>query len=72
MAEGEPLGPSELLSREEKSHAPSTEEMEVKVDPMLFLQYGMDHSSSETSEMSDLEEKVTRINSPEPIPLTNK
>lgn len=48
------------------------EEMEVKVDPMLFLQYGMDQSESESSEGSDIEEKVSRVNSPEPLPLTNK
>lgn len=48
------------------------EEMEVKVDPMLFLQYGMEHSASETSEASDTEEIITRMNIPEPLPLTNK
>lgn len=48
------------------------EEMEVKVDPMLFLQCGMEQSASETSEESDSEEKITRVDTPEPLPLTNK
>ncbi|XP_076385224.1 uncharacterized protein LOC100876446 isoform X2 [Megachile rotundata] len=72
LAEGEPLGPSELLSHEDKCHTPSMEEMEVKVDPMLFLQCGMEHSASEISEESDIEETMTRTNSPEPLSLTNK
>ncbi|XP_048265563.1 zinc finger protein 90-like isoform X3 [Bombus affinis] len=72
LAEGEPLGPSELMSQEDKCHTPSMEEMEVKVDPMLFLQYGMENSASETSEASDTEEIITKTNSPEPLPLTNK
>ncbi|XP_060818560.1 zinc finger protein 62 homolog isoform X3 [Bombus pascuorum] len=72
LAEGEPLGPSELMSQEHKCHTPSMEEMEVKVDPMLFLQYGMENSASETSEASDTEEIITKTNSPEPLPLTNK
>ena len=59
MAEGEPLGPSELMSQEDKCHTPSMEEMEVKVDPMLFLQYGMENSTSETSEVSDTEEIIS-------------
>lgn len=48
------------------------EEMEVKVDPMLFLQCGMEQSASETSDFSDNEEKVIRTDSPEPLPLTKK
>lgn len=72
LAEGEPLGPSELLSQEDKCHTPSMEEMEVKVDPMIFLQCGMEHSASETSEDSDIEENSTRINTSEPLSLTNK
>ncbi|XP_017891888.1 zinc finger protein 177-like [Ceratina calcarata] len=72
LAEGEPLGPSEFISQKDKCHTPNTEEMEVKVDPMLFLQYGMEHSTSETSDASDTEEKISRIDSLEPLPLTNK
>ncbi|KZC07417.1 hypothetical protein WN55_09409 [Dufourea novaeangliae] len=72
LAEGEPLGPSELLLQEDKCPTPNMEEMEVKVDPMLFLQYGMEESGSESSEASDTEDKITRLDSPEPLPLTNK
>ncbi|XP_031847762.2 uncharacterized protein LOC116433631 isoform X1 [Nomia melanderi] len=72
LAEGEPLGPSELILQEDKCPTPSMEEMEVKVDPMLFLQYGMEESESETSEVSDTEDKITRVDSPEPLSLTNK
>ncbi|XP_076640166.1 uncharacterized protein LOC143351941 isoform X3 [Colletes latitarsis] len=72
LAEGEPLGPSELMSQEDKCPTPSMEEMEVKVDPMLFLQCGMEQSASESSEESDTEEKITRVDTPEPLPLTNK
>ncbi|XP_046833986.1 zinc finger protein 708-like isoform X2 [Vespa crabro] len=74
LAEGEPLGPSELshLSEEEKSHTPSMEEMEVKVDPMLFLQCCMEQSASDISDTSDLEESAIRTHSPELSSLTNK
>jgi len=48
------------------------EEMEVKVDPMLFLQCGMEQSTSEASDSSDNEEEITRTRTPEPLPLTNK
>jgi len=48
------------------------EEMEVKVDPMLFLQCGMEQSTSEASDSSDNEEDITRTRTPEPLPLTNK
>lgn len=48
------------------------EEMEVKVDPMLFLQYGMEQSTSEASDSSDNEEEITRTHMLEPLPLTNK
>lgn len=66
------MGPSEFITQDNICHTPNMEEMEVKVDPMLFLQYGMEHSSSETSEASDTEEIITRMNIPEPLPLTNK
>ncbi|XP_019700693.1 zinc finger protein 493 isoform X2 [Harpegnathos saltator] len=72
LTEDEPLGPSELNSQEEKRHTPSMEEMEVKVDPMLFLQCGMEHSASETSDSSDNEEEIIRTHSPEPLSLTKK
>ncbi|XP_015587171.1 zinc finger protein 606 isoform X2 [Cephus cinctus] len=72
LAEGEPLGPSTLLTQDESQHTPSMEEMEVKVDPMLFLQCGLEQSSSEMSDMSDSEEKVDRVPSPEPMSLINK
>lgn len=72
LTEDEPLGPSEVNSQEDKRHTPSMEEMEVKVDPMLFLQCGMEQSASEASDSSDNEEEVTGSHSPEPLPLTNK
>ncbi|GAB1866082.1 Serendipity locus protein H-1 [Camponotus japonicus] len=72
LTEDEPLGPSELISQEDKRHTPSMEEMEVKVDPMLFLQCGMEQSASEASDSSDNEEEITGTHSPEPLPLTNK
>lgn len=72
LAEGEPLGPSELIEQDDQCPTPSMEEMEVKVDPMLFLQCGMEQSASESSEPSDIEEEESRVNSPEPLPLTNK
>lgn len=31
----------------------NTEEMEVKIDPMIFLQYGLEQSTSEASDGSD-------------------
>lgn len=68
----EPPGPPELNPQEDKRHTPSMEEMEVKVDPMLFLQCGMEQSESETSDCSDNEEEVIRARSPEPLPLTRK
>ncbi|KAK2581350.1 hypothetical protein KPH14_008117 [Odynerus spinipes] len=74
LAEGEPLGPSELphISEEEKRHTPCMEEMEVKVDPMLFLQCGMEQSASDLSDSSDLEETATRTHSLESPSVTNK
>lgn len=72
LTEDEPLEPSELNSQEDKRHTPSMEEMEVKVDPMLFLQCGMEQSASEVSDSSDNEEEITGTHSPEPVPLTNK
>lgn len=48
------------------------EEMEVKVDPMLFLQCGMEQSASDISDTSDLEESATRTRSPELSSVTNK
>ncbi|XP_050466731.1 zinc finger protein 493-like isoform X3 [Cataglyphis hispanica] len=72
LTEDEPLEPSELNSQEDKRHTPSMEEMEVKVDPMLFLQCGMEQSASEASDSSDNEEEITGTYSPEPLPLTNK
>ncbi|XP_012284632.1 zinc finger protein 625 isoform X2 [Orussus abietinus] len=72
LTEGEPLGPSTLLTQDDDQHALNMEEMEVKVDPMLFLQCGLEQSSSEMSDTSDTEEKVTKARSPEPLPLINK
>lgn len=71
LTEDEPLGPLESNSQEDKRCTPSMEEMEVKVDPMLFLQCGMEQSTSEASDSSD-EEEITRTHTPEPISLTNK
>lgn len=48
------------------------EEMEVKVDPMLFLQCGMEQSASDPSDSSDNEEEIIRTYPPEPLPLTKK
>lgn len=62
---------SEANSQEDKRHTPSMEEMEVKVDPMLFLQCGMEQSESEAFDSSDNEEEI-RTNSSKPLPLTNK
>lgn len=66
--------PSETLSQEETEHIPNTEEMEVKVDPMLFLQCGLDDPSSEMSEISDNEydEKDSKMSLTEPLSLVNK
>lgn len=72
LTEDEPLGLSELNFQEDKRHTPSMEEMEVKVDPMLFLQCGMEQSASEASDSSDNDEEITGTYSPEPLPLTNK
>ncbi|XP_011647688.1 zinc finger protein 177-like isoform X1 [Pogonomyrmex barbatus] len=72
LTEDEPLGPSESNSQEDKHCTPSMEEMEVKVDPMLFLQCGMEQSASEVSDSSDNEEEITRTHTPEPLSLTNK
>ena len=75
MGEGDSMGPpSETPSQEERQHTPSMEEMEVKVDPMLFLQCGLEEPSSEISDMSDneYEEKVKRMTPTEPLPLINK
>ncbi|XP_070161166.1 zinc finger protein 391 [Polyergus mexicanus] len=72
LTEDEPLESSELNSQEDKRHTPSMEEMEVKVDPMLFLQCGMEQSASEASDSSDNEEEITGSYSPEPLSLTNK
>lgn len=66
------MGPSELIEQDDQCPTPSMEKMEVKVDPMLFLQCGMEQSASESSEPSDIEEEESRVNSPEPLPLTNK
>ncbi|XP_066581005.1 serendipity locus protein H-1-like isoform X2 [Prorops nasuta] len=63
LSDSDSLGPEEELQHNDKQY-PSTEEMEVKVDPMLFLQYGMDRSASDASEMSDIEEEITMIESP--------
>ncbi|KAG7199345.1 hypothetical protein KM043_018191 [Ampulex compressa] len=71
LAEGEPLGPSEVFSQEDKCHTPSMEEMEVKVDPMLFLQCGMEQSADEDSESSEVDQKV-KIDSPETVSLAKK
>lgn len=64
--------PSETLSQEE--HTPNTEEMEVKVDPMLFLQCGLEEHSSEISEISDNEydEQDLKMSPTEPLSLVNK
>lgn len=35
-------------------------EMEVKVDPMLFLQYSLDEPSSDYSDSSDSEGKLSK------------
>ncbi|XP_012230056.1 zinc finger protein weckle-like isoform X2 [Linepithema humile] len=71
LTDDEPLGPAESNSQEDKRHTPSMEEMEVKVDPMLFLQCGMEQSASEASDFSDNEEDVIKTHSPEPLPLIN-
>lgn len=44
----------------------------MKVDPMLFLQCGMEQSASEASDFSDNEEEIIKTHSPEPLPLINK
>ncbi|XP_014474550.1 PREDICTED: zinc finger and BTB domain-containing protein 49-like isoform X2 [Dinoponera quadriceps] len=73
LTEDEAPGPPELNSQEDKHHTPNMEEMEVKVDPMLFLQCGMEESASEASDSSDKEEEIIRTSySPEPLPLTKK
>jgi len=72
LTEDEPLGPPESNTQEDKRCTPNMEEMEVKVDPMLFLQCGMEQSTSEASDSSDNEEEITRIHMLEPLPLTNK
>ncbi|KAL0108629.1 hypothetical protein PUN28_015233 [Cardiocondyla obscurior] len=72
LTEDEPMGPQESNSQEDKRCTPSMEEMEVKVDPMLFLQCGMEQSGSEASDSSDNEEEITRTHTPEPLSLTNK
>ncbi|XP_032689345.1 zinc finger protein 431-like isoform X3 [Odontomachus brunneus] len=72
VTEDEPLGPPELNSQEDKRHTTNMEEMEVKVDPMLFLQCGMEQSASDPSDSSDNEEEIIRTYSPEPLPLTKK
>ncbi|KYM79039.1 Serendipity locus protein H-1 [Atta colombica] len=72
LTEDEPLGSQESNFQEVKHCTPNMEEMEVKVDPMLFLQCGMEQSTSEASDSSDNEEEITRTRTPEPLPLTNK
>lgn len=72
LTDDEPLGPPESNPQEDKRCTPSMEEMEVKVDPMLFLQCGMEQSASEASDSSDNEEEVVKAHSPEPLPLINK
>lgn len=73
LGDGDSKGPpSETLSQEE--HTPNTEEMEVKVDPMLFLQCGLEEPSSEMSEISDNEcdEQDLKMSPTEPLSLVNK
>lgn len=72
LTEDESVGSLGLNLQEDKRHTPSMEEMEVKVDPMLFLQCGMEQSASEASDSSDNEEEITRTHSPGPLPLTKK
>ncbi|XP_048508991.1 zinc finger protein 625-like isoform X2 [Athalia rosae] len=72
LAEGEPLESASLLSHEDSQNTQSMEEMEVKVDPMLFLQCALEQPTSDMSDTSDNEEKISRNSSPEPISLTHK
>lgn len=72
LTEDEPVGSLELNLQEDKRHTPSMEEMEVKVDPMLFLQCGMEESASDASDSSGNEEEITRTHSPGPLPLILK
>ncbi|KYN31462.1 hypothetical protein ALC56_14343 [Trachymyrmex septentrionalis] len=64
LTEDEPLGSQESNFQEVKRCTPNMEEMEVKVDPMLFLQCGMEQSTSEASDSSDNEEEITRTHTP--------
>ncbi|XP_046423805.1 zinc finger protein 16-like isoform X1 [Neodiprion fabricii] len=72
LAEGEPLESVSLLSHEDSEHTQSMEEMEVKVDPMLFLQCALEQSGSDVSDVSDNEDKESRTSSPEPPSVTHK
>lgn len=72
LTEDEPQGPPESNSQEDKCHTPSTEEMEVKVDPMLFLQCGMEQSASEASDSSDNEEEIIKTHSLDSLYLHNR
>ncbi|XP_020277581.1 zinc finger and BTB domain-containing protein 17-like isoform X2 [Pseudomyrmex gracilis] len=72
LTEDEPQGPPESNSQEDKCHTPSTEEMEVKVDPMLFLQCAMEQSASEASDSSDNEEEIIKTHSLDSLYLHNR
>lgn len=52
-----------------RQRTPSTEEMEVKVDPMLFLQCALERPSS--ADYSDFSDDCSRASEPvEPLSLT--
>ena len=75
MNEGDSMGPpSETLTQDDRQCTPSMEEMEVKVDPMLFLQCGLEEQSSEISDISDneYEEKMPKMSPTEPLSLIHK
>lgn len=61
-----------MLSQEDSQHTQSMEEMEVKVDPMLFLQCALEEPESDVSDASDNEEKVSRTSSPESLSVERK
>lgn len=72
LTDDEPQGPPDSNSQENKCNAQSMEEMEVKVDPMLFLQCGMEQSASEASDSSDNEKEIIKTRSPDSLYLHNR
>jgi len=57
---------------DDKAQGPCTEEMEIKVDPMLFLQCSTEQYESDSSEVLDNEEEIKDTNSEEPLALKKK